>query len=78
MKKELLIGFAAFMVGFIVGLATTQEYNSKKYEKIYTDLRRNDLQQWELEKAQADEFERFKEILMKRAEDSIKYESRYK
>lgn len=78
MKKELLIGFAVFMAGFIVGLATTQEYNSKKYEKIYTDLRRNDLQQCELEKAQADEFERFKEILMKRAEDSIKYESRYK
>lgn len=78
MKKELLIGFASFMVGFIVGLATTQEYNSKKYEKIYTDLRRNDLQQLELEKAQADEFERFKEILIKMAEDSIKYESRYK
>ena len=78
MKKELLIGFAVFMAGFIVGLATTQEYNSKKYEKIYTDLRRNDLQQRELEKAQADEFESFKEILMKRAEDSIKYESRYK
>lgn len=78
MKKELLIGFAAFMVGFIVGLATTQEYNAKKYEKIYTDLRRNDLQQLELEKAQADESERFKEILIERAEDSIKYESRYK
>lgn len=78
MKKELLIGFAVFMAGFIAGLATTQEYNAKKYEKIYTDLRRNDLQMWELEKAQAEEFERFKELLMKRAEDSIKYESRYK
>lgn len=78
MKKELLIGFAAFMVGFIVGLATTQEYNAKKYERIYTDLRRNDLQMWEIEKAQAAEFERFKELLIERAEDSIKHESRYK
>jgi hypothetical protein len=74
MKKELLIGFAVFMVGFMVGLAMTQEYNAKKYEKIYPDLRRN---MWELEKAQAEEFERFKELLMKRAEDSIKYENRY-
>lgn len=78
MKKELVIGFAVFMVGFIVGLATTQEYNAKKYERIYTDLRRNDLQMWEIEKAQAEEFERFKELLMKRAEDSINHESRYK
>lgn len=78
MKKELFIGFAVFMVGFIVGLATTQEYNAKKYERIYTDLRRNDLQMWEIEKAQAEEFERFKELLMKRAEDSINHESRYK
>lgn len=78
MKKELIIGFAVFMVGFIVGLATTQEYNAKKYERIYTDLRRNDLQMWEIEKAQAEEFERFKELLMKRAEDSINHESRYK
>jgi hypothetical protein len=78
MKKELLIGFAVFMVGFMVGLAMTQEYNAKKYERIYIDLRRNDLQMWELEKAQAEEFERFKKLLMKRADDSIKYESRYK
>lgn len=78
MKKELLIGFAVFIVGFIVGLATTQEYNAKKYERIYTDLRRNDLQMWEIEKAQAEEFERFKELLMKRAEDSINHESHYK
>lgn len=78
MKKELLIGFAVFMAGFMAGLAFTQEYNSKKYEKIYIDLRRNDLQMWEIEKAQAEEFERFKKILMNRAEDSIKYESRYK
>lgn len=78
MKEELLIGFAVFIVGFIVGLATTQEYNAKKYERIYTDLRRNDLQMWEIEKAQAEEFERFKELLMKRAEDSINHESHYK
>jgi hypothetical protein len=78
MEKYLLIGFAVFMGGFIVGLAMTQEYNAKKYERIYIDLRRNDLQILELEKAQAEEFERFKELLIKRADDSIKYESRYK